>query len=269
MNAARIVFPALFLITGACSDLADIPGGNTPGGGGDDGDDGPGNNPELRVTEGLQALYLFDEGSGFVVEDNSGQDNPIDLMIENPSSTDWISGGGIEIIIPGTRMMGMAPPTRIIDECMTSNAIAVEAWVRPAAVQQNAPIITVSSAPESRDFTLAQAGPLADGRVRTSGTDGTGEPSVVTEQTAFTGQVAHVVYTRSGVDDIAELWVDGALVQSETLGGSFANWDITASLALANEVNSEAPWRGGMYLAAVYCRDLTPGDIWQNYTAGF
>ncbi len=261
---ARIALSSSLLIAAACGDLSDIPG--SPGGGSDD---EPGNNPELRVTEGLEALYLFDERTGALVQDNSGHDDPIDLIIENPTSTAWIDTGGLEIIIPGTRLSSGAPATRVIDACMESNAIAIEAWIRPSAVQQTAPILSLASAPDSRNFALVQSGPLADARVRTSGTDNDGQPAVVTEQTAFTGQVVHLVYTRSGIDDIADLWVDGQLYESETLGGSFLNWDITAQLAIANDVAGDTPWRGGLYLAAVYCRDLTPGDIWQNYTAGF
>ncbi len=85
----------------------------------------------------------------------------------------------------------------------------------------------------------------------------------------FTTQVVHVAYTRSGLDDEAQTWLNGQLVGTETLAGSFSNWDVTYPLTIANEPNGERPWRGEIYLAAVYCRDLAPSEIWQNYEAGY
>ena len=38
-----------------------------------------------RVTDGLQVLYTFDEGSGEIVHDTSSTGDPLDLTINDPS----------------------------------------------------------------------------------------------------------------------------------------------------------------------------------------
>jgi hypothetical protein len=50
-----------------------------------------------RVTDGLQVLYTFQEGSGTTVQDVSGQTPLLPLTIYNPANVSWQSGGGLSL----------------------------------------------------------------------------------------------------------------------------------------------------------------------------
>jgi hypothetical protein len=269
----RILTLSLLSLAVACGDLGVVPnaGDDDPGDPGGAPDAGPTPDPgSSRVTLGLQALYTFDEGSGSVVGDSSGIGAPLDLIAADQTGVEWIPGGGLEITAPSL-LITAGPASKIGLACAQSNAITMEAWVRPAAVNQTGParILSFSDGNNSRNFHMAQDNALADFRLRTTDTDDNGTPALQSEVAVFDSSIVHLVYTRSGLDDEAQIWVDGQLQVAETLAGSFANWDMSYSLALANEVNGERPWRGEIYLAAVYCRDLSPAEIFQNYQAGY
>lgn len=271
MRTATILTPLLMLALSACSDLGAI----GPGPGSGDDDPGPGAGPDAgeaastRVQASLIGQYLFDERQGTVVNDSS-LGTPLTLIIEDSAAAQWMPLGGLNIVSP-TVISSIGPATKISTSCMASNAITVEVWVRPAAVNQNGParIITVSSGNNTRNFTLAQADTLVDVRLRTTDTDENGTPELRSDIAAFDGQIMHIAYTRSGLTDEASIWVNGQLNGSETIAGSFSNWDSNYQLTIANELGGERPWRGEIYLAAVYCRALTASEIWQNYEAGY
>jgi len=255
----------------ACGDLGGFPNGpdaNPPVEGGPDaGAVDPG---DSRVTAGLQALYRFDQGSGAVVRDVSGVGSPLDLYVQDPGSVQWIAGGGLEVLAP-TLIATPLSADKVGYACQASNAVTIEAWVRPAAVNQTGParIVTFSDTNNTRNFTLGQEELLADVRLRTTETDDNGTPSTRSDITAFDGSVIHLAYTRGGLDDEAQIWLNGQLAGTETLAGNFGNWDMSYRFAVANELNGERPWRGEIYLVAVYCRDLSPAEVWQNYSAGY
>lgn len=261
------------LVLPACmgSDLGYIPPDQT----GDDDDDigGADAGPvaeNARVTVGLQALYTFEEGQGLIVADKSGVGAPLDLTIDNPLAVEWIPTGGISVVAP-TVMKSAGPADKIGYACMSGNAVTLEAWVRPVAVNQSGParVLTMADGVNNANFMVGQDNTLSTVRLRTTDTDGNGEPALNSDINVFTSAVVHVAYTRSGLDDEAQTWVNGQLVGTDTVAGNFATWDVTYPLSIANEPNGERPWRGEIYLAAVYCRDLTPTEIFQNYDAGY
>jgi hypothetical protein len=271
MRLVQTIIPLTLLgLVGCASDLGGLP----PGPGDDDpidgADAGTGPVDDGRVSIGLQSVYKFDIGSGLAVNDVSGVGQPADLYIADPAAVEWMAGGGLNVIAP-TLLATQDPATKIGYSCQASNAITIEAWVRPAATNQAGParIVTLSGGNDARNFTLAQDNTLLDARVRTTDTDQNGEPATVSDVTAFSGQIVHVAYTRSGLDDEAAVWINGQISGTTTLAGDFSTWDMTYRLGVANELNGERPWRGEIYLVAVYCRDLTPGEVFQNYTAGY
>lgn len=277
MRLAGLTSSLLFLILSGCTGPGSLPPpGNTGGGGGGDDtaggpDAGGGGQPiDNRVTTGLQAIYRFDEGSGTLVHDESGIGLPLDLTIADPGAVSWLPDGGLSIDSP-TIVKALKQPTKLGSACQGSNEISIEAWVQPAGINQSGParIVTFSIDNNTRNFTLGQDNTILDVRLRTSDTDPNGEPATRSDISAFNGPTVHLVYTRSGIDDQASVWVDGQIAGSGTVSGDFSNWDMTYGFALGNELNEERPWRGDIYLAAVYCHKLSAAEVWQNYQAGY
>jgi hypothetical protein len=266
----------LALFTAALGLLGCDPGNVSLGGGGDPGggDDGPDAAPAVeespRVTEGLALLYDFDEGSGTVVHDTSGQTPAFDLTIANPGAVQWLPGGGLELTSP-TILSALGPTSRVGLACQQSGEITIEGWVSPAAVNQDGParILTISADTAGRNLTLGQNNTQAEVRVRTTNTDDNGLPATDGVDVLLTGAMQHLLYTRDPISDEGRLYIDGELAGTEIVAGTFENWDLSYGIAVGNELTEDRPWRGRIQLLAVYCRALNSAEIQQNYEAGY
>ena len=237
-------------------------------------------NPSPRMLEGLQALYVFDEGSGNVVHDVSGAGAPIDLRMHqignNAAALQWL-GKGLRIVAP-TIIKSNGPALRLINALKTTNEITLEAWIKRAGVPgAKSPdrIVTLSLDGGRRNFTLGQ---LVENRfqvrLRTTDTDedgvrlNNGQPAY--QDIDFVPELCHVVYTRNASGRV-RFYLNGtdpAPTARPTLSGSFGNWE-NYELALANELTQNYPWLGEFYLVAVYNHAFTQAEVRQNFKAGF
>jgi hypothetical protein len=227
-----------------------------------------------RISVGLQVLYSFDEGSGNVIHDSSGVEAPLDLLIEDVSAISW-TDGGLSVNSP-TLISSENAATRIIHSIRTSNAITIEAWIRPANTNQNGParIISLSRDISNRYFTLGQGrgddepSTLYDVRLRTSLTDENGVPSLTTPEDVVLSELSHIVYTRD-MSGNTRIYVDGIEVVTGTVNGDMSNWEADdLRLALANEFSLDRPWLGEYRLVAIYNRALSSTEIAQNWAMG-
>ena len=181
-----------------------------------------------RVADGVIALYEFNEGSGNVVRDSSGFDEPLDLFIDDDDLADglieWGAGfisinrGTNELKEDGTRapIESDGPATKIYDAIVNpdnnpTDAFTVEAWVVPERdgspgleLDSNpARMVSMSQDHSFRNFTLGQQDPgdLWVSRVRNSeaGRNGTccGIGQMESDFGAVEAEVlTHVVLTR-------------------------------------------------------------------------
>jgi hypothetical protein len=220
-----------------------------------------------RVDLGLQAEWKFKEGAGGLIADTGAVGPALDWSIQDPLAVQWIPGGGINITQP-TIIKTITPPTKIHAACTAANQVTTEAWIRPAGVNQAGParILTYSIDTANRNFTLGQANAAYNYRLRTSESDLNGTPATLSE-TGFTGGLQHVVITRDPAQTI--MYIDGEIAGTQALGGDFALWDSTYEMALGNEITLDRPWRGEIFLAAVYCRSLSQLEVQQNFEAGY
>ena len=60
------------------------------------------------------------------------------------------------------------------------------------------------------------------------------------------------------------MYIDGVQVSGQTVSGSLSAWGTSFRLALANEIGGSRPWRGDLYLVALYGRDLTSTEVKQK-----
>jgi hypothetical protein len=162
----------------------------------------------------------------------------------------------------------------VIDAVKTSNAITVEAWISPANTTQNGParVVTLSADPYARNFTLGQGVAFAGGdrydvRLRTTETSDSGIPSISTARGTLSAALTHVVYARDAAGNV-QIYLDGLLITSDTVSGTFSNWEDSFGLGLANELTGDRPWLGEFYLVAVFDRALSEAEVEQNFLAG-
>jgi hypothetical protein len=229
----------------------------------------------VRISEGIQALYTFKEGSGSTVSDTScAYATPLNLTIATPAAVTWVAGGGLTVNSE-TVIASPGAASRLYDACLALGDVTLEAWVQPSAASQNGPAAILSMATDhtARNFTLGQGLPAPDSaalynaRLRGTGTSSNGEPALVSADGSATTALQHVVYSRQG-SGTASLYINGALVASGIHEGLLNVWNSTSRLSLANEVVGGRPWRGKLSLAAVYNRALTSDEVSRNYQVG-
>ena len=219
-----------------------------------------------RVTDGLLALYEFDEGSGSTVSDTSGAGTPLDLIINTTTAVTWQTG---RLQVNTTTVIASpGSADKIIQACRLSNSLTVEAWVNFTDLSLDGParIVTLSADAIERNFTLGQQFDDYVFRLRTTTTDLNGRPNLVPAAGVETG-LRHIVFTRESDGDTV-FYLDGAPGDNFTRDGDFSNWAAGHRFALANEINGGRDWVGTYHLVAVYDRALTSPEVAQNYAAG-
>ena len=227
----------------------------------------PGSPPAGRVTDGLLALYDFEETSGPVVWDVSGVGAPLNLWVPDLSK---ISGvwGGISVN-SSTLISSFVPALKLINGSKSTNEITIEAWVKPANTAQGGParIATLSTSTVLRNFTLGQETTQYTGRLRTTTAGNNGVlPSIFTPAGTATTDLEHVVYTRDSAGT-AKIYKNGIETATLAVGGNLSNWDSAMRFGLANEFTMNRTWLGEFHLLAIYNRDLAPAEILQNFAA--
>lgn len=245
-------------------------GGGSPDAGddaGEDADAGP-----THVTDGLVALYTFEEGAGATVRDVSGVLPALDLTIADPAAVMWIPGG--LSIVTSTQVSSSVPATKVFDACQATNEITLEVWFQPGLAEQGGParLITSSADTSNRNFQLGQElASYYQARLRsTASVDMNGAPFLATPTDAgdVRLELTHLLFTRDAAG-MRRLFVNGVERATDVLGGDFSNWDTTYHLALVNEfVTFNRTWLGDLHRAAIYSRALTPQEVTQSYQAG-
>jgi hypothetical protein len=216
--------------------------------------------PDTRHLDGLAALYTFQDGGGDTVHDVSGNDEPLDLTIADPTAVRWTEDG-LSIESP-TLIASSTPPNRLSAAVKSSNSITLEAWVAPADTNQSGParILSLSSGTIQRNFTLGQDTDRFDVRLRSTRTDANGLPSLASPQGSVELRPTHVAFTRDATGR-TKLYIDGELKATGHADGDLSNWDESFTLTLANESTRDRPWRGTLSLVAIYSRALSPEEI--------
>ncbi|MGE5192391.1 MAG: LamG-like jellyroll fold domain-containing protein [Deltaproteobacteria bacterium] len=143
--------------------------------------------------------------------------------------------------------------------------LTVEALVQPDHLQQKGParIVTFSSSPYSRNFTLGQEGDHLIFRLRTTKTDLNGVAPEVMLGPISTGAPQHVAVTyRPGE---LSYYRDGALVRrDQRIQGDFSNWSEHHFL-LGDEFSGERQWAGRLEGIAVFNRALSADEVRQDF----
>lgn len=224
-----------------------------------------------HVTQGLVALYTFEEGAGATVHDVSNVAPALDLTIDDTGAVTWIPGA-LSIVAP-TLISSPGPALKVFEACQATDQITLEVWLDPALAEQGGPARLISSSVDTgnRNFHLGQElASYYQARLRsTASLDNNGAPHLQTPTDA--GQVklelTHLLFTRDA-GGVRRLYVNAVEEAMDTLGGDFTNWDPTYPLLMANELTLDRAWLGELHRIAVYNRALSAAEVEQNYTAG-
>ena len=260
----------LVLTLGACGvDTIDNGTGDTAGvdgGGGGGGGDGGTVEQDNRVTDQLQLLYRFGGAAGqAAVTDAAG--GGLDLTIADPAQVTF-DAEGMTFIGP-TVAQNPNPMTPVIEACKATNTISVEVWVKNAGIEGGGRIVSSGLGTDAHNFALKQQNDSYELRLRTSQNNQNGnDPYVAASPVGtLTAVDQHIVVTRSSVG-VTNFYIDGVKQSPDSVPGNFGNWDLTYGIYIGNESTLDRPWLGTIYLAAVYCKELSLAEVQQNYAEG-
>ena len=224
-----------------------------------------------RYTSHQIALYEFKTGTGSTAYDTSGVEPELDLNLSGNYS--WDASWGV-VFAAGSRAQSTSSASqKLYNKITASGEFTIEAWASAANVAQTAAdIVSYSGDARDRNATLAQQAFQYTASVRSSGTDSSGAPMLVTSAANPLAQAAlqHLVLTYDPVNG-RRLYVNGVYSgDADTVkGGTLANWDNSFSLVLGNEPSGITnQWSGELRLVAIHDQALSLAQIQQNYASG-
>ncbi|MEZ5218819.1 MAG: LamG-like jellyroll fold domain-containing protein [Ilumatobacteraceae bacterium] len=225
------------------------------------------------MSDGLLALYTFDEGSGTKVTDVSGNGAPLDLTIANPGNVTW--GSGTLTINSATVIASSGPAAKVFNAVTGgagTNEITVEAWVKPKSASPSTPgrIVAIGSNQSARDVVVSQgffAGGATNVWEARAFTTADYNNKISVTNPKITTNLQHVVLSVKATGE-AQLYVDDVLVGTKTTSGTFGDWDLGYPLALGNDASTGRPFLGTYHLVAVYDTALTASEVHDNFIAG-
>ena len=213
-----------------------------------------------RVTDGLVALYRFDEAAGTTIADSTASN--IDLSIGNAAGVTW--GAGTLTVI-GAAAITSAETNGAVAACVATGEVTIEAWVQAAGLSREGRVAGVV-ATGSINLSLSQANRAWTGGVTSARSLENGHPVVDTPRDDLTTELTHVVMVRTA-DGWRRLYIDGALRGTSSVDGALA-WDASERIILASDPDGSDDWRGTYHLVAVYCRALEELEVARNFAAG-
>ena len=184
------------------------------------------------------------------VDPATGKPGVIKLTRRNAARLDH----NYALVLDGGSSVAADADARLLEACRASNALTIEATLTPANVTQEGParIVTFSSDPSTRNFTLGQTRDKLILRLRTSQTGLNGVNPEVELCSVQANRTYHVAVTYSGGHLLC--YVDGAKVlDSPAVQGDFSNWS-PHHLLFGDEWNGQRNWSGTLEGVAVFSR---------------
>lgn len=223
-----------------------------------------------RFESDVIAKWEFKTGSGTTAFDTSGVEPALDLTLNG--DVEWIGGWGIQVL-NGKAQGSTADSKKLHDLITATGEFSIEAWVVPANVTQEGParIVSYSGGSSDRNFTLGQTLYNYDFMLRTSNTDGDGQPALSTADADedLQASLQHVVVNYDPING-RQIFVNGQFTEDvdQVDVGNLNDWNESYAFVVGNEVSGDIPWAGSIRMVAVHNRILTPEQIIQNFDVG-
>jgi hypothetical protein len=174
-------------------------------------------------------------------------------------------GPGGEMMLAGGAFLAGDFDASLLAACRKTNAFYLEAEIRPDKAEQGGParIISFSSDPHSRNFTLGQSENRLDLRLRAAKTDLNGcNPSHPLCPIAA-GRWNHVIVTYRPGQLVCYLAGKPVITKPAELG-DFSNWSKHHFL-FGDEHSGERDWAGALRGIAIGCRFIDPAEAGRRY----
>jgi len=213
-------------------------------------------------------VYNFNEGTGDVIYDESGNENPLNLSISDVDNVSWHADGYLSIV-ENTMIQSDAAASKIASAAQASNRLTVEMWVRSANKTQNGParIISLSADHYSRNFMVGQSKAKYVSRLRTTTTNDNGSPNI-TVSGLSDSEFQHVVAVFDADLETVTTYINGDIVHVAEREGDFSNWENSYFLNIADEAVGGREWLGDIDRIAIYDQALQIEEVAANYAAG-
>ena len=211
-------------------------------------------NFQLTKKPSLVAEWHFDEGSGIIAEDTSGNNNDGTLTNMDPA-TDWVDG-----------KLGKALDFDGVDDYVDlpimndTSAYTMEMWIYPDALGG---FLFANDAGTSWKSSASTA--TWHTRIDGSSTrDGMALPSLTT------GEWTHLAFTYDGVNDVKKIYKNGVTVTTKTPtshGAGSLDLDSATANMIGNS-NDGSNFNGTIDEVKIYNRVLSADEIKADYEAG-
>ena len=204
-----------------------------------------------RVTDGLLALYLFDEGKGKVIHDVSGIGKPADMVIGDTNQVAWVADG---LQVKGAARIVLSGLSDKFDSAFQANhALTVEMWRKDDAVSsEKQSAFCVQLKIGNHYWGVDPKGP----RVCQTAV----EYAAITNTTLYSycqdGKICHRNYFSKPISSL----LNNGHLMPELL-------PLIPGRKGPDE-NAMIPFKGQCYLLAVYGKTLSEEEIRRNFDAG-
>lgn len=240
-----------------------------------------GADPSGRVVDHLIALWRFDESSGAVIADTVKQlipsftKAPMDLTIGDPTMTRWTQGSlqidGPALIKTTARAHLAADVGPTTATGPGSHAVTLELWLTPASVTQGmgpmrATVFSYGAGATYTNLRILQEGEHYVGNARTASMAKGTESPIKSDKDTAAAALQHVVLVADA--STRAIYVDGTAYPGAA-PEALASWNDTFTISVGDDSAGGAPWRGQIWLIAIYDRVLTPEEIEKNRSARF
>ncbi len=229
-----------------------------------------------RVKDGLVAYYNFGYNPDFIVYDQSGYGDPVNLNILNRSAVVWNKDNTLDIL-SNTAIVSMAPATKITRAVKRSNELTFECWIKPAepVFSTDSRIVSLASSDDEVGFLLDQdlsGDPDNETltysvRMQTESTNPSGYPEYIPNRTQSYINLQHLVYVRDSLGK-ETMYLNGAMSAEGFRPSDLGTWKDNYYLRLGNESDMNHSWKGSYYTVAIYNKALSHSEILKNYSVG-
>lgn len=150
-----------------------------------------------------------------------------------------------------------------------ANQLSVEAWIRPASLNQKGParILTLSRDSSNRNFTLGQQDKEFEIRLRTTNSTDNGLPQLSTSSKVVSTEFTHVVFTRSH-NGTNIIYVNGKKAAKIEAAGKLSNWNNGYQLAIGDELSGDRSWQGTVAMVAIFDLAISEETIVERFRQG-